>query len=298
MKTKWLLFFIFLAGFGFSQNYDPLINPSKIWTDLILSACGHQGESYRYKIGDSVMINDLHYLELLRCADSIDAEWTANGYIRETEDSLVFYRGSMETAEKQIYDFSLNKGDTVFFIPSQWQSYVVDSVYFKNFAGINRKHLLLNSYNIKDSVEYPQDLWIEGIGSVYGLLSTPYLGWVGVYRFLLCFEQDGQLLYHFNQLPYGLTIADCFFTGIEDSPKFGKLNLFPNPVGHNMEVELKGYSRFPCEIEIYNSLGQVCKKICLQGPQSKINLHGLDPGLYTCRVVSEKNLPQLKLIVQ
>lgn len=298
MKTKWLLFFIFLTGFGFSQNYDPLINPLKIWTDLTLSSAGPYGDSYRYKIGDSVTISDRNYVELLRCADSTDNEWIANGYIRETEDSLVFYRGSMEIAESQIYDFSLNKGDTVFFIPSQWQSYVVDSTYFQNFAGKTRKFLHIAPVYQKDSIDYGEDIWIEGIGSVYGLLSTPYLGLVGAYFYLLCFEQDGQLLYHFNHLPFGLEVPDCFFTGIEDSPKFGKPNLFPNPVGHNMEVELKGYSRFPCEIEIYNSLGQVCKKICLQDPQSKINLHGLEPGLYTCRVVSEKNLPPLKLIIQ
>jgi len=180
---KLLLILIILPTFLLSQNF---ISPSKQWN--VLSGGGISESTEIYKIEGDTLVDSILYYKLWISHDSL--ETLSNlGLLREESD-IVYFMPSNST-EGVLYDFSLEVGDStmvrnVFCEEIPITVVNIDTV---EYSGILRKRWHLNS-------DFGEEIWIEGIGSVSGLVYTYY--WhciICPYWYLLCFHDNDVLEY-------------------------------------------------------------------------------------------------------
>ena len=72
-----------------------------------------------------------------------------------------------------------------------------------------------------------EDLWIEGIGSIYGLLFPIYYSFEWSWD-LRCYENDGKLFYS--------TYENCMIVDISRN-NYETLKLFPNPFDNSFTIQ-------------------------------------------------------------
>jgi len=76
-----------------------------------------------------------------------------------------------------------------------------------------------------------------------------------------------------------------------------RLQLYPNPTSGPLRVEMPtGFG--PAETQVLNSMGQLLVRSTTTTEQATFDLSGLAPGLYTVRVVGEKNTLTRAVVVQ
>jgi len=132
------------------------------------------------------MMNGRKYHRIFLTYDTLGIEdgWNIVGYISEDGENEQCYFMNLNSDEGLIYDFSAEIGDTL----QLWNSYQGN---IPIEAVIQEKDTVLigNSYRkrlITESIVGFGESWIEGIGSLRGLL-FPNWAMVGFYYSLLCF---------------------------------------------------------------------------------------------------------------
>lgn len=259
----------------FSQNF---ISEAKVWRigAKIYSepCCGHRNDAFRFQ-GDST-INDTTYVKLYESTDEFLTNWQLFGIWRETLDQKVYQR-NYYGEEILMYNFSLVKNDT---FRTANITFKVDSVLTKNWGGKLRKHWYLNPVSGDD---FHRTVWIEGVGQSNGL-NHNINGTVGATPFLLCFSENGQLVY---QNPEYNT---CFYTSAAKmNNALPKLKVYPNPALNELFVQASQGINEDCKLELFSLKGELLKTLCLD---SGTNLYRLDiaefkSGTYTLRLVSD-----------
>lgn len=209
MKTILLIIAIACSLSGLmAQTPEPLLDTTKKWTDVAFSSAKDikTGRSSTYKLSGIEQIAGYEYFKLFVSENDPEfSNWTIYGYMRETADGKVYLIDYGQTQEFILFDFSLNVGDSL--VVDEYRTFLIDSIKNEFFAGKVRRHLY---FKIRQE-PYWTGRWIEGVGSNYGFINGRYVGFVGGDWTLLCFEQNGELLYH-NQVNYGEgIIEDCFY---------------------------------------------------------------------------------------
>lgn len=145
-------------------------------------------------------------------------------------------------SELLLYDYSLGVNDTVTVYSLSfwlWMCYPVaetlkviqvDSIYL---AGQYRKRLQVDGLWMSSFIP---EYWIEGIGSTFGLMwpgLSAYIAWDIPYPRLICFEQDGNLIYHdpdFIQCwaPSGVSIPE--------NQDDDMIMIYPNPAAEKVKI--------------------------------------------------------------
>jgi hypothetical protein len=149
---------------GYAQNF---IDEDKQW-----SIVSHLFESEKYitttcKFSGDSAINGQTYYKLYQTTDLNQASWTLNSLWREKNDSVFTY-DFVTGGNHLIYDFNLNVGDT--FVINESQRLKVDSVVFRNWGGISKKHWYLSD---ADGILPTITVWVEGVGQMgYFIRST------------------------------------------------------------------------------------------------------------------------------
>ena len=191
-----------------AQTLEPLLDTTKRWTDISFSTAKdiYGGHTSTYKLSGLEEINGQDYFKLwVSEKDPEFQNWTLKGYIRETPDGKVYLKELNQTGEAFLYDFNLQPGDSLVY--NEYGKIYADSVVFHEFAGKTRKFIYCHTFSYPETVRI-----VEGIGAIdYGFLYIQLVGAVGAIWNLLCFEQNGELLYH-NEVNYGEgIIEDCFY---------------------------------------------------------------------------------------
>jgi len=206
MRTFLISILITLSIISFGQNSYQIVDTTKTWNTIrigygalnVVSCGGTKTNWFRdiYEPGDQ-------YLDVIESDDSLQQEWDYKGVIREdTLNKRVYYNRFGET-EGLIYDFSLDVGDTVF-VDNQYLNYnevvrlVVDSIDVADIYGVMRNRFFLSGpdLSVKDPY-YPDEIWIEGIGSNYGIMQSGLGGIAmggGTVK-LLCASQNNNTIY-------------------------------------------------------------------------------------------------------
>ena len=206
MRTFLISTLITLSMVSVGQNSYQIVDTTKTWNTIrigygalnVVSCGGTKTNWFRdiYEPGDQ-------YLDVIESDDSLQQEWDYKGVIREdTLNKRVYYNRFGET-EGLIYDFSLEVGDTVF-VDNQYLNYnevihlVVDSIDVVDIYGVMRNRFFLSELDlsVKDPY-YPDEIWIEGIGSNYGIMHSG-LGGIAVGGGtvkLLCASQNDNTIY-------------------------------------------------------------------------------------------------------
>lgn len=237
-KHALVIILVFVAGFLSAQAYEPLIDTTKQWNFLYHVESGEcKGNNdilYDYTIaqrfGGDTIINGLKYNKLENCTnDSTYKNWKFYNYcIREVVDSQKVYINEHWGTETLLYDFSLEKGDSLYFIGVP---VLIDSVAIKFIANKNRKVQYITCYMDNTGFEL-----IEGVGTKFGLYEHYdwFMGRTGSFPTynLLCFSKNSELLYKNGE--------SCFlyndYTNISNKLSKKEFSIFPNPVSERITI--------------------------------------------------------------
>ncbi len=262
-----LLFLIII-----SASSQTLVGTDKTWN--VYSSLNFGAlTTTSYKFDGEITIDDITYKILWRTDDPTRADWNEYSYLRQ-EEKKVYQRMSFQEQEYLLYDFGLEEGETF----QGWTMYntctvnltveSIDSVSLEN--GEKRKRITFEGYP-------EQYVWIEGIGSLNGLLEPAHDQCVADLTFgLLCFTEDGVLKFNHPNL------ESCYVNtvDIDDPENAFSLKATPNPFHKSVTVSFNHTSPNNYEIRIIDSRGlEVLSRQPVSG-KATINTMKLESGLY------------------
>jgi hypothetical protein len=227
---------------------------------------------YFYFDGDSAVAEHVYkkvFSHDAKLRESIKHE----GLMREQEQKTYFIPASRER-ELLLYDFSLYDGMN--FAYQHWNLYCnVDSI---DINCSMKKRIQIkqhpNSYWIVDT-------WIEGMGSLQGILCTG-LSASGGYSKLLCYFQNNELIYKnpdYSECYYDLENPPVSIKTIDTNDYF----VYPNPVDDILTVSF--LNNEISQIEIFNIDG---KKIYNQMHGNNIDVSSFIKGIYILNLHNRK----------
>ena len=214
VPMKWLIkgFDNHLYYIGLDQNYKSVRNADHI-LDYDYIPLVHEGND-RQK-WNVVYIASMNYpndysTEIQSIRDNITLDgvdyklvWTKSKYgiakagaVRE-EDKRVYYRRKISQNyqdEVLLYDFNLTVGDTATVGWGGEQVIVLEESQVQ-VGGTMRRQLGLAMYFGNGVSGEVEEYWIEGMGSTYGFLNSGYEGFVGAFVHLLCYHENGNLIW-------------------------------------------------------------------------------------------------------
>ncbi len=209
------------------------------------------------------------------------SDWVLIGCIREDEDKKVWYK-SNDIEEGILYDFDLQVGETITIGDNP--ELTVDSI-----KSISVNGTLRNQYFLSNS--FATEIWIEGIGSLLGVLKSGLAGTVGGYTVLLCKHKNNEFIW---QNPY---YYDCWLISSINKLAKNKLdiNIYPNPSNKYITIETDRQAVLISITdiigkEIYKSQNSVCK--------AQISIEKLVKGIYLINIYQNKRLIETKKLIK
>ncbi len=175
--------------------YHPIVEDGKQWNVLFSYPWNPPEPQHKYtniyKIDGDTLVDGVSYKVMYTTRNEDLTGWSVCGVIRETEDRQVLYRRDGSSYDEILYDFSMEVGDTIImngsgFYPD-WMFVVETNEILIN--GEPRKQIVLE-YSWGD-----QEVWIEGIGSLDGIIDSGSLFLTGGSTNLLCYYEDGDLIW-------------------------------------------------------------------------------------------------------
>ncbi len=280
----------------YSKNPDALINTNKLWSMQRITVANPSSYwSYYLKIIDQdTTINNKIYKKVLRSDDEFHLKWEYYCCLRETFDKKIYRIGGPtgidkgnDTIEYLIYDFNLKKGDK--FVVGK-----VDSVKDVIIGDRSRKCLYFgNNYWVTDT-------WIEGIGSLCGLLNVGLCSWMGGECSLLCYLENDTIKYHNSEYNY------CFYKKSVNIEELERTNLgikiYPNPANIQSVISYDLSEKSNVIFTIYDMMGREVDKLIKINEdvgEHKItyNVEKLRNGTYFYRLTAGAHSSYNKIIV-
>jgi hypothetical protein len=277
MRLKLQLLLVMLVLFTASNAqtnvYHPFPDSNAVWSVF----------NQKYFVSGDSTLNMLNYKKYFFSSDSIPLLTNGAFFALVREDTLakrVWAILKDSANEKLLYDFSLEVNDTTTVFPASNFFYVPDGI--KIIVEQSDSVLIDGQYRKRlkiigaDQNTYLPEYWIEGIGSTFGPFNSGFVGFIifdAPYPVLICFEQDGQLLYH------DLNFPDCYEplpVGINEEERIAVLNVFPNPVNNVLFIQGSDISR----VELFDITGKMLKECACR----ELDLHNIDTGVYIVRV--------------
>ena len=218
----------------FSQSPYQIADTSKVWNTMTygVGTWGNLmcGGTKCNKMGEEVYLGDDLYVNVMESEDTLQLDWVVNGYLHEDTINKLVYFARSEDEIGLIYDFDLDFGDTVNIFnyydlqgfSSTLICYCIDTL---SINGSSKKRF--SFYHNYLDPENPDEVWIEGIGSLYGVLNSGIggSGYTGGGFDLLCCSQNDTIIY-MNSF-YGSCFINEFYPQIlSDSYDTAFLNTF------------------------------------------------------------------------
>jgi len=313
------------------QGYIPLVDTSKLWNVLETDMSGGTPQTSATNIikiePSDTIINDTIYKKVIQSKYNHNTpEDSLIGFIREdTVEKKVFFRRKSpffyepEGVDRLLYDFSIIEGDTIevfgyYFCEWFSNSYVVLSTDSINLLN-NEKRKIWNlqrvdykyNKNIKLAAGYEGkktgilippysdfDTWIEGIGSLNGLINP---GCFQLYTIsfglsLLCFFENEEHLY---MHPGGDT---CFIDWTSNVLDFTieEIMIYPNPVEEAINISLPDIFETESTIQIISICGKIIYESTFYGKNFKIEVSPYNSGIYLLKIKNHQNAYVTKFV--
>jgi hypothetical protein len=306
MKKLIYFFSILFLSSGSAQTniYHPFPDSDAVWNVSYLTpwACPFNVdlvESYSYAIDKDTIINNIPYHKiyvpfvLANCANGPHGAGYAGCIRQDTSLRQVYFRSPNDTIERLLYDFRLEAGDTVAgWLVSNWNCFpnvlTVSSVDSILIDSSYRKRWHVANYLMASVATF-----IEGIGSVEGLLESicPLID--GPIPSLMCFQQNGQSLYpNLNAQCNTIVSAaepETLFQGHE-------ISLTPNPFEAELTIQFSTQQNEAAHLSIFNCIGEVMVNKEMQLQDQTLNLTLLPQGIYLVTVQTENKIFTEKVI--
>ena len=230
--------------------------------------------------GDTIISNQV-YKKVLKSEAEIPVNWGYEGGIRE-EEQKVWYLSRYESEEIQLYDFTLEVGDTITF--PWWDQLIVDSISYININGEDRKQIYFAP------LVYFMEHWIEGIGSNLGILQSGSSMVVGWYTRFLCMSEDGELIY------MNPNYSSCYLvsTNIEEF-QISRIQVYPNPTRDKIIIENSENVNIE-SISLIDLNGRVL--LNFEKYIKEIDLSGFSKGIYLLKLTYGNEIIIKKIVIE
>ena len=185
-----------------SRTY--LVTEGKQWAVERYTMGGVQGV-YSYCLQGDTIINGKEYkIEHEGCGKDLSGMKPSGRYMREENGRVYSYVHTeryKDEDEVLFFDFNLEDGDTIVYIPDVYSLHVMDvyDAVVPHSDGQSRKCYEVELWNIREEGVYDSDdfggTFVEGIGNLCSGLSDPGFGLVGSNQRLLYVKQGDTILY-------------------------------------------------------------------------------------------------------
>jgi len=265
-----------------NDNYHPLVQEGKVWSilDAEETYSPHPIQAFNYKTlqmlfsGDTI-INDMPYKKMYSTIKEnpiFPQDWYLHSFMREDENKKVWYKDKNQNAEEKLfYDFSLEIGDTVPNVIDYLYPVIVENITNEIMHnGEERKVFWLSSpayipFNIF------KEYWIEGIGSIIGLIYPLHGEVVGGFWNLLCLYEDEELVF-FNQ-----NWNTCYKNSLGINDYDNQIKIYPNPAKNILFIE--GIDNYDINyISLINIYGQIVRQY--KSNVNQIDVSDISAGFY------------------
>ncbi len=228
------------------------------------------------------------------------------GGLRESGKQVFMFRSwsSPDTTVKLIYDFNNeNIGDTIY-----TNVLTGNPALFGHLVSAKDSVLVGTQYHTRLSLKDPDnsnntELWIEGVGSSWGLPYATYWSATDNSYDLTCFFIDQQLMYGnpspgygYCQAPLPAINCDSVLTSAPGQVFRNTLfSLYPNPASDMVSLNIKNND---ITLYFYDIVGNLIKTEKLKQDQMHVNTGDLSNGIYIVTIRSKGQTENLKLIIQ
>lgn len=274
---KHLLVLLTIITLG--ANAQTLVDTNKVWNVVACLNFGPCGTTVFSFAGDTA-IGTLQYKKLIVNRDS--AGFGYSYPVAAREDAITKQIFFYENGEYLAYDFSLNPGDT--FTTNlngcsvQMSVDSVDTIGLLN--GELRKRIFLSNNG--------QEIWIEGVGSLFGLTfmgASPCV--IDVYPALNCFKENDTLKYQNSNF------TDCFYNtvGIQEMSDENNFTVMPNPFSESTSIIFENPFHEMNALKIFNIQGQMIREYSnIKGSKIKIDREKINSGIYFFQIMNERRI--------
>ncbi|HDY69027.1 MAG TPA: T9SS type A sorting domain-containing protein [Candidatus Scalindua sp.] len=285
---------------SFGQAYDYFSSEKSRW--FVRYSYPHANEQNPYFIetktyvygfqGDTSISGTLWK----RLYQSRDSSFLSNlvhlGYFRSEQNLILFLdpSGIIDT----IYNFNLEVGDSVLYKIGDSDSSFISILEIDSIQIDEQYHKRYHFERISRPLCcYLEEVWIEGIGSVFGPLSPIYPNLIDIEfstsHGLTCFYNSELIWQNPNY-------TECYYQkilGIADNDKVF-IKTFPNPFRSIITIQ----SYFPDEKEIFivNLLGESIRSYQIWGEENTIDLSDMPCGVYFIRIVFDNKVFNSRII--
>ena len=257
-----------------AQDYIPVVQKGNEWHAFNVGAHNSIG-NYDIWFTEDTVVDGLKYTKLMAEAKTLDNNYHFSGlwFLLREENEKVWKRQLNNPDEILLYDFTASVGDTLT-IGDFGQRLIIDSIGTVQIGNADRKKFWLRLQSNNPGGYQFTETWVEGIGSDYGLLWSGYLAIPDGWHCLLCFHQNGELIWENPEY------SDCTFDGVinevEENDDAG-ITVYPNPARDRIVIE----GEEVCSVQVYNALGQMVKTV---QDTNEISVAGLPEGVYLLKV--------------
>ena len=295
-----LLLMVIVNTKVFAQISHPFPTSNAMWSEFYQPPYFANPVPQIYAVfEEDTIINDYSYLKLFLLSDTMDVLNRRKyvGALRSNEESKVFFVPKILDEELLLYDFNVEIGDTIFSDPVSGHSCFTNPlvvVYIDSIEMVDhfRRRIYFEPYP-----DYPNYCtpWIEGIGSMRGLLfPSGYIPTNGIWGELVCFFEEDNLVYHNplfdNCYPLPLSVPDQIV-----APE-SILNIFPNPAINELVIE--SANREIERISVYDTYGEVkFLRSDIHSYKFKIDTISYEDGVYFLSVSFVDNTQHQMLFV-
>ncbi|MBQ3944025.1 MAG: T9SS type A sorting domain-containing protein [Alphaproteobacteria bacterium] len=290
LTTVTVLFLIVLNA----QTTEPLVSEGKQWNVIYRFAPWTPPQpptcyTTCYKLEGDIMIDGYNYKLMLSTYREDLSGWTINAALRE-ENGKVYYRNYLTTnvfnsKETLLYDFNMQIGDSINPYPYDTNNYIYLILDDVRDTIIGESEFIRKKYTFYYSelgYHYYNDreVWIEGVGSEFGIFSAGDLTMMGGSNTLLCSYENGELVWENTG-----SLNTCFYsnydiTGVDEIDS-KEISVYPNPAKNT--VNIKFSDDIDCQsVEIYAIDGRLLKS--QNSNLETVDVSKFESGIYILKV--------------
>lgn len=274
-----------------SHPYHPLIHDTSVeqeWNVMCYYSMFSDKWTRQYWLGgeqehEGKIYREV-YSETLNNKDSLSR--VNAGLIRE-EDGKVYQWLDDGYGDFLLYDFNMQVGDSIRLNEFDEEYLHLTGIYEDGFGDEAR-----NMY-VFDGDPYwgyeGADVWVEGVGSMNGLLDREQ-GLMGMGSELLCYYEDGERLWSWG----GNCIVNT--VSVAENEIQEMVDVYPNPTKGIVTIEIHKADK----IVVYNSMGQIVNSLEVnrQAMKTEIDLTQHPNSIYFIQVTDKDGRSTMNRIVK